>query len=60
MKNVNQKVMDIIALMLECGVKKEDLAKLSFGLFDISYLDERDVLVRLHSMTQTFNQINEL
>jgi len=60
MNTVDQKVLAIVALMLECGVKKKDLAKLAEGIFDQAYLAERDVLVRLHNKTKTFDEINSL
>lgn len=60
MNTTNQKVLDILALMVACGVKKEDLPRLCDGLFDISYLNEREVLVRMSTMTNMFDLINKL
>lgn len=57
MQQKTEQALAVIKLLLDNGVQKKNLHKVCEGLFDLTYLNEREILVRLSNVTKNFNDI---
>ncbi len=56
-KDVNAKALSIIQMLLENGVPKKNLGTVCEALFQIMYLDERDIIVRALNVAKHFDAV---
>ena len=56
-KDVNAKALELIQMLLENGVPKKNIGTVCEALFQITYSDERDILVRASNVAKHFDAV---
>ena len=59
-KDVNAKALAIIQMLLENGVPKKNLGTVCEALFDMTYLEERELLIRMSCIAKNFDSVLKL